>query len=230
MLCTHNSKPDLACFSIDPQVDTVENIRQKAGLLLSCHPSAEDSNPGVMHTGQGQPFEPVSLGGWCGPAEALRMLKVRKKALPFDYIHSSLEGVNKIFDGEESAFYPWPGFNRSRYTVFPHHDLGLDETVEIFQQRFSRLWRLLKSEKPIIFIRTVVNPDHRIELEQIKLFVKILKQKHQRFDDRIVLIFHDQKVGTVQLQPIEKNIMAWSAQGKVGWAVPNRHEKLIQLQ
>lgn len=51
-----------------------------------------------------------------------------------------------------------------------------------------------------------------------------MKQKHQRFDDRIVLIFHDQKVGTVQLQPIDKNIMAWSAQGKVGWAVPNRHE------
>ena len=66
LLCAHSSKPDLACFSIDPQVDTEEIIRHKAGLLLSCHSSGEDSNPDVMYTGQEQPFELVSLGGWCG--------------------------------------------------------------------------------------------------------------------------------------------------------------------
>lgn len=223
LLCADNNRSEIACFSINPQADSKQDIRNKAREIFSGHKLDENRSTSTTNREQ-QSFEMISLGGWCGPAEALRMLQVRKVALPFDYIHSSMEGINKIFDGEASAFFPSTGFNRSRYAVFPHHDWGDDETIETFRERFRRLWGLLKNDKPIIYIRTVVNPDHRLELEQIKLFVKILREKYQRFDDRMILIFHDQKVGTVQLPPIAENIMAWSAQGKVGWTVPNRNE------
>ncbi|MCK5360620.1 MAG: hypothetical protein KAJ95_08330, partial [Gammaproteobacteria bacterium] len=216
LLCdvAKTGRDDVVCFAIEPGSDTEKLIRLRARELFEEELIKKCGNS----------FEMISLGGWCGPVEAFRKLKIRKGALPFDYIHSSMEGINLMFDGQESEYYPSSGESRTRYALYPHHDLQDPVTKASMKRRFSRLRSLLLDARPATFVRAVINPDFSQELEQAKIFFAILKNKYQRTNDRLVLIFHDQRVGTVQIEPLADNIMCWSAQGQVGWHVPNRDE------
>jgi len=160
----------------------------------------------------------LSLGGWCGPMVALIDMKLRHLSgpLPFDAIHTTMSCLCEMILGDKEAIY-----QLGKNTLTPHDDI-LDETgKEIMEEKLVRFYDLLKSSKPNLFIRTIINQDFETEFEHAIRFMKILENKFKR-NDKMLLLLHDQKIGTVKIKMLQANIMVWATQGQVGWHVPNR--------
>lgn len=160
----------------------------------------------------------LSLGGWCGPAEALRTLGIRNEAYPFDYMHASLRSINYIVRGHYKYFFN-PNLN-----IFPHHKLHNPKVKEDLYRRLYRFTDTLKNEKkPILFIRAIINIDYNIEIRLVQEFIDLIKRKYPlRKNDKVLMILHSQKIGTLKIKMIQDDIMLSCAEGLVGWNVPNR--------
>lgn len=160
----------------------------------------------------------LSLGGWCGPAEALRTLGLRTEAYPFDYMHASLHSINYIVRGHYKFFFN-PNFN-----IFPHHKLHNPKVKDDLYRRLNRFTDTLKNEKkPILFIRAIINIDYNMEIRLVQEFIDLIKRKYPlRKNDKVLMILHSQKIGTLKIKMIQDDIMLSCAEGLVGWNVPNR--------
>lgn len=160
----------------------------------------------------------ISIGGWCGPAEALRELSIRKESLPFDYMHSTLRGINYIIRGYHRYL------NSPSNSLYPHHNLNDPKEKDSIIRRTDRFLKYLQEEKnPILFIRTIINKNYLREVNEIKDMLNLLKTKYQRYNDKVLCILHDQGIGTLKIHT-EGNIMITCAEGLVGWTVQNRLE------
>lgn len=93
----------------------------------------------------------ASLGCFCGPARALQMLGLRKKAYPLDFMRSDVFGVihllkNRFQDFFETRGSPVPGVVQGEYTIstewggsFWHHDIRDAKVRQSMQRRVDRL-------------------------------------------------------------------------------------------
>jgi len=77
----------------------------------------------------------VTLGNDCSPAAALRNLKLREFALPFDWVQSSVASIQQCIAGDFEKFHTNLRFNHNKTRMvdgygleFPHdYPLGNDE-------------------------------------------------------------------------------------------------------
>ncbi|MEE9372262.1 MAG: DUF1796 family putative cysteine peptidase [Saprospiraceae bacterium] len=167
------------------------------------------------------PFDVISLGGWCGPAIALNNMGIRVEAGPFCMIHSTIECLIQVSNGEIS-----PYFEVEKNTLFPHHDIQDPEVLSKMKERLNKYVTRLKDPKPILFVRTIISNNHEESFQNMIDFMDLLRKKHNR-KDRLLLLLHDQKIGTVKVKMLTSRIMVWAAEGNVGWHVPNR-ERIFQ--
>ena len=163
------------------------------------------------------PFDPISIGGWCGPAITLDSLKLRQEAYPFCMLNSKMECVIEVAKGNSDVL-----FQIEEYTIMPHHDMDKEEDRRAMERRLARFNQRLQEAKPILFIRSIIHEDFEHSIRQVKEFDALLKQKYGR-SDRFVLILHDQGVNTVKLGMVNQRMMLWSVYGKVGWRDSNRY-------
>lgn len=112
----------------------------------------------------------VSLGGWCGPSLMLAKLGMHEPgtSLPFDYVRSTLDGINCLLDNDfSSGFFPEPINSaqlaadaaavpeyamdavgiwllfRSQHVCFAHCDLNNPLVQEQFRGRIAAFRELL---------------------------------------------------------------------------------------
>jgi len=162
----------------------------------------------------------ISIGGWCGPAECLRVMGIRNESLPFDYMHSSVRGINYILRGY-IKYLSCPSMS-----VYPHHGIHSEGGVDDFTRRTERFLNYIRNEeKPILFIRAVINTNPYREIKELHEMMALLKSKYNRENDKILVILHDQYIGTLEIKK-EGSIMITSAEGLIGWKVQNRIEYL----
>ena len=162
------------------------------------------------------PRDVISLGGWCGPAIAANTLKVRVVAYPFCMLHSTVECLREVVSGNIEALY-----EDGVYSIMPHHNMDNPEEKSTMDKRLQSFINRLEKPKPILFIRTIINPNGEKEILEMLSLIDFINKKYDR-DDRYVFILHDQALKTVKLTRFKKNIMLWAAEGKVGWRVANR--------
>lgn len=160
----------------------------------------------------------LPIGGWCGPMVALLNMGLRLliNFLPFNSMHTTMACLCEIISGNKDAIYQL-GIN----SLTPHDDIVNEPGKAIMEERLARFYALLKSPKPNLYIRTIISQNFETEFKQAIKFMKILENKFKR-NDRMLLLLHDQKIGTVKIKMLQPNMMVWAAQGQVGWNVPNR--------
>jgi len=93
----------------------------------------------------------ASLGCYCGPARALQMLGLRRKAYPLDFMRSDVYGLLKLFRSgfrnfQEIGGQPFPGVGEGEITFpttwggsFWHHDIRDPKMRDTMQRRVDRL-------------------------------------------------------------------------------------------
>lgn len=186
----------------------------------------------------------VSLGGWCGPAVGIMNIKFsdKKVSYPFDWLHVSVDAINRFIRNDFEDYFPsdFPAAKRNiewRYSgkaialsvaykkcftndkqdvVFVHSDLNEVAERNKLKNRCDRFMNLLKGDF-VTFVRTITHFDYKEELRQIEKLKETLNELYPQLRYRFVLIFHDQYVGTVQLDPIDDDTMVWAVDGIVGW-------------
>ncbi len=161
-------------------------------------------------------IEPISIGGWCGPALTLNDLKIRKIAYPFCFIHSTISCIHEIIKDDTEVF-----FREGEYTLFPHHNLEKKEERLQFENRIEKFINRLSEPKPLMFIRTIISQDYKKSITEIRQIKNYLFDKYSR-SDKFLVIIHDQNIRTVHLGMPYKDIMIWTAEGQVGWNIPDR--------
>mmetsp|Transcript_38159 Transcript_38159/g.89501 ORF Transcript_38159/g.89501 Transcript_38159/m.89501 type:complete len:378 (+) Transcript_38159:90-1223(+) len=112
----------------------------------------------------------ASLGCYCGPARALQLLDLRKKAYPFDFMRSDVHGVTHLVKNGFSDFFtqsgpPRPGvvpheqcFSTTWGGSFWHHDITKDDVKSGFKRRIDRLYGKdpsIPPNKPRVFVHVV---------------------------------------------------------------------------
>jgi hypothetical protein len=162
------------------------------------------------------PRDVISLGGWCGPAIAANSLKVRVVAHPFCMLHSTVDCLYEVVKGNKEAL-----FEDGVKTIMPHHNMDDPEEKSTMDKRLELFLKRLGNPKPILFVRTIINPECEKEIREMLSLIDFINKKYNR-DDRYVFILHDQGIRTVKLARLKKNVMLWAAEGKVGWKVANR--------
>mmetsp|Transcript_14935 Transcript_14935/g.34037 ORF Transcript_14935/g.34037 Transcript_14935/m.34037 type:complete len:357 (-) Transcript_14935:82-1152(-) len=112
----------------------------------------------------------ASLGCYCGPARALQLLDLRKKAYPFDFMRSDVKGVIHLLQTRFVDFFntsgpPQPGavpgelcYSTTWGGSFWHHDITQPKVREQFTRRCERLLGKDKSipvKKTRVFVHVV---------------------------------------------------------------------------
>jgi len=145
----HESLPE----GVTPE--TQNAFRTSHGLE---HPSALE----FMHQS-----EFVSLGTYCAVTESLEVLGLRKRAYPFDFVRSPIEGVIHCLDSEFEDFLTFTDvkqegqfktFTGSRWGgSFWHHDPTTPESKEMFLRRALRLYGQgdVPDTTPRVFVRAI---------------------------------------------------------------------------
>eukprot|EP00403_Amphidinium_massartii_P049516 CAMPEP_0178461228 /NCGR_PEP_ID=MMETSP0689_2-20121128/49186_1 /TAXON_ID=160604 /ORGANISM="Amphidinium massartii, Strain CS-259" /LENGTH=359 /DNA_ID=CAMNT_0020088027 /DNA_START=108 /DNA_END=1188 /DNA_ORIENTATION=+ len=110
------------------------------------------------------------LGCYCGPARALQLLDLRKKAYPFDFMRSDVRGVTHLVKNKFKDFFhlsgpPTPGvvphelcYSTTWGGSFWHHDVTQPKVKEQFTRRIDRLLgkdAAIPPEKPRVFVHVV---------------------------------------------------------------------------
>lgn len=131
----------------------------------------------------------ISLGCYCGPAKALQMLGLRKRAYPLDFMRSDVFGVLKLLKAKFKNFLDWKGEpkpgvvpNEMTYSTtwggsFWHHDISDPKVRADFQRRVDRLMGedpKVPLGKPRFFVHAVngsagVAHVHELHAELLKL-------------------------------------------------------------
>lgn len=187
----------------------------------------------------------VSLGGWCGPAVGIMNIqfKIKQESYPFDWGHVSVSAVNRLIRNNFKDYLPndlactpkdieWRNkekavrlgiahkecfTNEKRDVLFVHSGMNDEKERIKWKNRSERFMNILNGDY-VTFIRTVTHSDYKEELKQIEILKETLKQLFPQLHYKLVLIFHDQDIGTTQLDPIDENTMVWAVDGIVGWA------------
>ena len=201
-----------AFFAASGDIETViKNYEERAKILADERPLQNYLNPAVPNA-----YELISLGGWCGPAVTLMATGVRQPKYPFNTIHSTLEGVMEVIKGNTEAY-----FRESEYTVSPHFNINNPALADKLQAQLALFSKMMRSEQPILFVRTVIAPDFRHSFRKCLELMDLIHERRSG-TDRLLLLLHDQGIGTVKVTQLRHDIMVWAAHGKVGWNVPNR--------
>lgn len=186
----------------------------------------------------------VSLGGWCGPAVGIMNIKFPggKVSYPFDWLHVSVEAINRLIRNNFEDYFPnnyrctksnieWRNkekaiglsvaykkcfTNDKQDVVFVHSDVNNEIERNKLKNRCDRFMDMLKKDS-VVFIRTITHLDYAVELVQIELLKETLNEFYPQLQYKFVLIFHDQDIGTKQLDPIDAKTMVWAVDGIVGW-------------
>lgn len=148
----------------DPSFATAQQVALRASLGLD---SAEIDD--LLKRS-----EFVSLGGFCGVAQALGSLGLRKSAGPFDWLRSPADGVLQCLQTDFCEFLSCKGahvegghqvFETSWGGSFWHHDISAESTKDAFLRRIERYFRgeQATSSAPRFFIR-VANSSEELRL------------------------------------------------------------------
>lgn len=105
----------------------------------------------------------------------------------------------------------------------PHHDMEDPVQKLNMAKRIDKFLVRLQNPKPILFVRTIINPNHQEGIKKMLELVDLINHKFDR-DDKYILVFHDQKVKTTKIKLLRSNIMLWAVEGGVDWKIPNREE------
>jgi len=170
----------------------------------------------------------IPIGAWCGAAEALKSLGLRKEAYPFDYIRTDLGLITDLLDAEplsaarvsELLFEEGPNARAE----FVHHQKDDAATRDTFVNRTLRFVdRIRNSDRPMLFVRvTHSNPDLATEIRQCREWLAVVDRHSPGRRNRLVLIanFHDLVTGKFATFDGGR-IILWNAMGAFGWRVPN---------
>jgi len=160
----------------------------------------------------------VSLGNFCGVANALQSLGLRRSANPFDWVRSPMDGVIHCFENDFEDFLTFanvkqtenghPAFTQASWGgSFWHHDPLADGTKEDFTRRIQRMLGLgdVPASKPRVFIRAV---NSTRELNRVPRLHKTLQAAFPNAQVYILLIIdlQDEK-GPVHLAGDSGNIL-----------------------
>eukprot|EP00929_Paragymnodinium_shiwhaense_P113122 TRINITY_DN81385_c0_g1_i1.p1 TRINITY_DN81385_c0_g1~~TRINITY_DN81385_c0_g1_i1.p1 ORF type:complete len:631 (-),score=117.38 TRINITY_DN81385_c0_g1_i1:88-1980(-) len=109
-----------------------------------------------------QQCEFISLGSYCGVAEALQALGLRRTVYPFDWVRAPLSGVIDCFKSGFRDFFHFtsrrlnggqPVCERTAWGgSFWHHDPELPETVAAFSQRIGYLLSPTESTRLFVYV------------------------------------------------------------------------------
>ena len=148
----------------------------------------------------------ISLGGWCGTTISLRGNKLYEKALPFDHIRSTFEGIIDCFDNDFLNFFPKKievdkidnySYNnksfRGKFFGFYHHNLYDKNVIQDFNRRIERLKTLLETtNEKIVFIRTMSAHDYNDELNKYHRFINIIEKRYENLNFLLIFIIPEQ--------------------------------------
>jgi hypothetical protein len=98
----------------------------------------------------------VSIGNKCPTTIILRKLNLYKESFPFDYIPTTPKLILKYLKNT-TDFYPKKNVVITDDNVwFGHFNINekYDETIKTFERRFDRLFKILQTQKRILFIYT----------------------------------------------------------------------------
>ena len=138
-----------------PAATTIGHRRRMLGLDTA--PASE-----FMHQ-----HEFISLGCYCAPTFGLQLLDLRKKAYPFDWTRTSLDGIGRCLDAGFQNFLTYRGWCRTdQHPIFLdsewggsfwHHDLQNPRTQAVFNRRIERFLGLgdVPRDAPRVFVRLV---------------------------------------------------------------------------
>ena len=183
----------------------------------------------------------LSLGGWCGPAIGLRRLLGPAPRQAFDYLLSSLPGVDEALLGDGEGYVPpnpFPmvdvTFNRpddvearniigSEHWALPefihiHERFDLyDDVWERLDRRLDRSRALLRDhDGPLFVMRSFTSNDWQAERDLFVDVVDRLAAAHPNLELRPIAVVHSQRVGTVRLAPMAPGIDTWAVMGAFG--------------
>ncbi len=183
----------------------------------------------------------VSLGGWCGPALGLKCLTGRQPRGAFDFLLSSLAGVDRAILGDGGGYVPPRPFplvdviyNRApeieergilgpeayRMPDFIHVHERFDIDPDVWESLDRRLARtredILSHVGPLFLLRTVTGLDWEAERDGLVDFAQRLEEANPRCTPHVVAILHSQHRATVRVPPMAPGIDTWAVQGSIG--------------
>mmetsp|Transcript_3073 Transcript_3073/g.7871 ORF Transcript_3073/g.7871 Transcript_3073/m.7871 type:complete len:295 (-) Transcript_3073:154-1038(-) len=132
----------------------------------------------------------VSLGCYCGVKSSFQNIGRGSEHLPFDWMRTSLEGLERFIKTDFAGFFDWippakpikapPGKNMNMvlYRHYQHsfwHDDPTDSSMqEKYTRRIERLRNLDGHSSTVLFVRAAVQPN---ELLASSRFLKLLEEK-----------------------------------------------------
>ena len=163
----------------------------------------------------------VSLGSYCGVAQALQSLGFRGEAGPFDWMRTRCEAVTRLVETQFEEFFDMetPFTRHCGTRIFPmkwggshwHHDFDDDEVQETMQRRKERF--LSAAAENLVFIRAVNDTE---ELLAIPRLFQALKRRFAGSHVRLlVLVDHQDVASNVVAQDLGKDIIFSTANGRV---------------
>lgn len=168
----------------------------------------------------------ISIGGWCGTRIALDKAKiVDEKYNIFDHIRSSSKGILEVISNDFKTFLP---FNKKRdsrfssyevkpfiseYFSFFHQDITNNKIIDSYKRKIERFNNKLSGINPVIFIRTCVIPDYNEEIEDMKIFIELIKNKYPDLKFIVLFIIPDQN-NTDYYKSINNNLFIFTLNDK----------------
>eukprot|EP00435_Cladocopium_sp_Y103_P024092 s1073_g5.t2 len=167
----------------------------------------------------------VSLGSFCGVAQALQMLGLRGAAGPFDWMRSRCEGVTQLLATNFKDFLTMepPFIQQGGSHVFPmawggsywHHNIADKEVQQTMERRKQRF--LSMSDENLIFIRSVNCTD---ELRAIPHLIQALKARFPRSNVRLlVLVDYQDCLNEAIMQELGQDVIFSLVSSRV-WDTP----------
>lgn len=195
-------------------------------------------------------YNVMSLGFNCFPKRIIQeVLNIKCETHMFDYIGTSIWGINLMFDDDFEEFGNKNMYKQKKcllnetsdnnlvhikYNIRPAHELFNDNFNDIFQtfsekylRRKNRLYDLLNSNKPIIFLRLKESMKYRIvddgveqysidEFEHLKILCNKMRTKFNKQNIYVIYFSTDKQmyhknynIISLQLTEHENNLMLW---------------------
>lgn len=115
----------------------------------------------------------ISLGQNCNSAWYIKQVNLKKASYPFDWIFSSPQIIIDCIDDQFHKFLDKEhifstnkgksaGHNLYHNSLFNHRDALTEDNFQYYKRCTNRFLSILNSQKPVVFIMTVINePDKR---------------------------------------------------------------------
>lgn len=159
-------------------------------MLSPCFAMAAKNNKINEHKSKNQPYdEVVSLGARCQVANQIEANGIRQRAYPFDWIVTNAQGLGAFITNKGSHFLdkdkiiyvgPYPGSPPHYHVIDTHygfesfHEFLAPETPGNYEgvkakleRRIRRFFKLLESDKKVLFIRTDTTKADAVYLDNI---------------------------------------------------------------